>query len=111
MARIITCVCGEHHKVTKWKAGTKRRCEECKRLITFPPLVEADRLDVVDEDEPERLEVVDEDEPEEEDRRRRVGKPTEGKRGICFLCEEEDRGRFVTFYAGVLVRSWSEHDP
>jgi hypothetical protein len=113
MAQFVTCVCGEHHKITKWNAGTRRRCTECKRLIEFPQDVKVDKLEVVEEGE--ELEEVSteerEEEREEEQRRQSVGKMTGKKKGVCIVCEEEDRGKFVNFWAGFLVKSWSEYDP
>lgn len=69
MARFVTCVCGEHHKVTKRNAGTRKRCEECKRMVEFP--AKEDDLEEVDDDRRRRVRYRGDEDEEDDDRRSR----------------------------------------
>lgn len=96
MARSIRCACGEKYKVTRRNAGTRERCDECDRMIRFPEL--DDDVEALEEVDDERTAV---DDDEDYHRQRNRGKPTTSKKhGVCFLCEEETKGKFHTFFAG-----------
>jgi hypothetical protein len=106
MARYFTCTCGKRYKIAKWNACTKSRCVECKQRFEYPPYVEIDKLEEVDEDEPAEEEPDDgltlAERLEQRERREKAGKPTEGKCGVCLICEEEGKGKFVPFYTAVV---------
>jgi hypothetical protein len=91
-------------------AGTRRRCDECGEYLRFPELEDEDEnVEQLEEVDDEDVTAADLD--EEEQRQKSVGKPTKSKkRGICYNCEREGKGKFYTFYAAFLEAVDRQHD-